>query len=160
MESSRLRNMKNKNDHDVETVLQEAEQIRAGKNPASVSADTAPAIPASSAGGGEEGAASTDAVPSPSFEQMAELACILCDWPMVRAFGETGQLPEPFRTEARKAWLDVCEKYLPKVVGQAGPFGVLLSIYGMHSAGVILAWRMRASVAESSGKEAQASPPL
>jgi hypothetical protein len=152
--------MKNSSEQDVETVLREAEQIRAGENPATVSADTASPIPASSAGGGgEEGTVATGAAPSPSFEQLADLACLLCDWPFVRSFGPSAQLAEPFRTEAKKAWLAVMEKYLPAVMGQGGPLGVLLTIYGMHGAGLYLAWQINAPVAASSAKEAQGNPP-
>jgi hypothetical protein len=149
----------NGQDPDVQTILHEAEQIRAGVDPATVSADTASPTPASSAGSGEEGAASSDVAPSQSFEQLADLACLLCDWPFVRAFGPSAQLAEPFRTEAQKAWLAVMEKYLPAVVGQTGPLGVLASIYLMHGAGLYLAWQIHAPVAGSSEKEVPANQP-
>lgn len=147
---------------DLEQVLKEAEQIKAGQNPATVTQrnEYADTVPASSAGAQEDAeAAITAAAPSPSFEAIADLLCLLCDWPFVRAFGASAQLPEPFRSEARKAWGEVLEKYMPAVVAQAGPFGVLCSIYSIHGGGLYLQWRMTASVSPSSAKEAPANQP-
>lgn len=142
---------------DLEKVLQEAEQIKAGENPATVTAEDAGSGPATSAGEPEGTAVAPAAVPSPSLDQLAELACLLCDWPFVRGFGASAQLPEPFRSEARKAWAEVLEKYLPSVIAKAGPFGVLLSVYSMHGAGLYLACQINAPVSASSGKEAPAN---
>ena len=143
---------------DLEKILSEAEQIKAGVDPATATGETAEPSPATS-GGGQEGAAGQPAAPSPSFEQLAELACMLCDWPFVRAFGAVGQLPEPFRTEARNAWAAAAEKYLPKMLENAGPFTILASIYFTHGGALFLSWRMNAPAAPSSGKEAPANQP-
>lgn len=155
--SPRSKKMLATSEEELATILREADRIRSGDNPATVTAERAGEGPANHAGEPEG-----DAVPrtaAPSIHQLAELACLLCDWPCVRAFGATGQLVEPFRTEARKAWADVFTQYLPSIVAKAGPFGVLFSIYAMHAAGLYLAWQTTVPVSASSANEAPASQP-
>ena len=145
---------------EVEKVLLEAEQIKAGENPATVTAQESVASgPATGPDRQGETGAAPAPVPSPSMEQLAELACLLCDWPFVRAFGQTAQLSEPFRGQARQAWIEVLEKYLPAIIEKSGPFGVLFSIYSLHGAGLYLSCQINAPAAPSSGSEAAAKAP-
>jgi len=148
-----------KSPDEIEQVLREAEHIKAGENPATVTTETAEAGPATSAGAQDGAAVTPAAAPSPSFDQLAGLAVMLCDWPFVRMFGAQGQLPDPFRIEAQKAWAEILEKYLPAAVAKTGPFGVLLSLYSMHGAGLYLQWQMSAVASESSENAAQGNQP-
>ena len=148
-----------KSEDEIEKVLQEAEQIKAGENPATVTAEHVGEGPATHADGTEGAAVTPAAVPSASFDQLAGLLCLLCDWPFVRMFGAVGQLPEPFRSEAHKAWAEIMETYMPAVVAKAGPFGVLVSLYSMHGAALYFLCQMNASASASSGKEAPANQP-
>lgn len=148
-----------KSEDEIAKVLAEAEQIKAGENPATITSEASGSSPATSADA-QGGAVETPAAaPSPSLDQIAELLCLLCDWPFVRAFGAVGQLPEPFRSEARKAWAQVLETYMPAIVAKAGPFAVLVSVYSMHGAGLYLACQINAPVSASSEKEAPVSQP-
>lgn len=146
---------------EVEKVLQEAEQIKAGDNPATVTAEPEHAGDGPATGASEAAGTGTAPAPAPSAsaEQLAELLCLLCDWPFVRAFGMAGQLAEPFRSEARIAWGEVLTTYLPSVISKAGPFGVLASLYCMHGAGLYVSCRMNAQPSESSAKEVPANQP-
>jgi hypothetical protein len=147
-----------KTEDEIEKVLAEAESIKAGIDPAVATASVGEG-PATHADGTEGEVVTPDASPSASFEQLAGLMCLLCDWPFVRMFGAQGQLPDPFRSEAQKAWAEIMETYLPAVVAKAGPFGVLLSLYSMHGAGLYLSCQMNASASASSAKEAPANQP-
>lgn len=145
---------------DVERVLTEAEQIRRGVDPAATSASGASADPAD---GGAPGAGADGSSPSapatPGTAELANLALILCDLPFVKIVGAGGQLQEPFRSEAHKAWMQVIDLYLPRLISESGPVGALLSIYAMHTAGLYLAWQIRAASPGSSASAAQESQP-
>ena len=147
-----------KNEEEIEAVLAEAESIKAGIDPAVATASVGEG-PATRADGTEEGALTPGAPSSASFHELAGLMCLLCDWPFVRMFGAQGQLSEPFRAQAQQAWAEILETYLPDVVAKAGPFGVLLSLYSMHGAGLYLSCQMNASASASSAKEAPANQP-
>ena len=142
---------------EIEQVLDEAERIRAGEDPAT--ATTAEASPAPASGHGtQNGDAGTHPPASPSFDQLADLAVLLCDWPFIRYAGPDAALPEPFRAEARRAWAEVLARYLPAMAAQSGPFGVLASIYVMHAAGLYVTWQMQSQSSASSASAAPASP--
>lgn len=146
---------------EIDGVLAEAERIRAGEDPSKAAGTTAEASTAPASGGTQEGASGAHhpEAPSPSFDQLAALAVVLCDWPFIRFAGPQAALPEPFRQEAHRAWVQVLERYLPSLAAQTGPVGVLVSIYALHGAGLYLtSWPIAAQSRASSGNGAPESP--
>lgn len=156
--------MKNRNGStptavDPAQVLAEASSIERGEKPHLVL--NQPAVSGPATGNEAEGAATPqgDAAPtSLSLDRYAELAIMLCDWPFVRMFGVEARLPDPFRDEAKKAWLEVLKLYLPAQVQQAGPLGVLASIYLGHVGALIVLCQMNAPSSPSSGNAGPGSP--
>lgn len=150
-----------KSKEEIESVLQEAERIRAGEDPGAATGKTAEASTAPASGGTQEGASGAHhpEAPSLSFDHLATLLVLLCDWPFVRIAGQAAALPEPFRAEAHRAWVEVLERYAPLIMAKSGPFGALLSIYGMHGAGLYLSWQINAQSRASSANVVQESQP-
>lgn len=145
---------------EIEQALREAEQIRAGADPAT--ATTAEASPASASGHGTQGGADEAhhlSAPQPEFEILAEVALRMCDLPFTYFAGPGAALPEPIRTDARRAWVMVIEKYLPAAVAQSGPVGALAGIYLLHAAAILVIWQTRAPSSGSSGNGEAANQP-
>lgn len=155
--------MKNRNGStptavDPAQVLAEASSIERGEKPHLVLNQPAGSGPAT--GSDAEGVATPpgDATPnSLSLDRYAELAVTLCDWPFVRTFGIDARLPDPFREEAKHAWLEVIKLYLPAQVQQAGPLGILASIYLGHAGALLFLWQTNAPSSPSSASADPAS---
>lgn len=142
---------------DVDRTIAEAEAIRAGKTPETAAQEAGPQPPT---GDGTDPAASGEVPPSspaPSpadVEPLATLCVVLTDMLFCRIFGPAGQMGEPLRTEAVKAWGTVLITYAP-MIQQAGPWGALAGVYVAHGIGCAVSWQTSAS---ASGSSADADP--
>lgn len=137
-------------DKTIEQVLAEAERIRAGDKQA------APPEPPTSGGAASEGEGGSSPSPLSDFSTLANLCVVIGDVACTRFFGSVGQLQEPLRTEAVKAWAAVIAQYAP-LIGQAGPWGALLSVYGVHlvSCAMVTSWTPAPSPESSADVEAE-----